>query len=29
MALGERLLNARFGNDFVDHYTYVIVGDGC
>lgn len=29
MALAERLLNARFGNDFVDHYTYVIVGDGC
>ena len=29
MALGERLLNSRFGNDFVDHYTYVIVGDGC
>jgi transketolase len=29
MALAERLMNARFGNDFVDHYTYVIVGDGC
>ncbi|HTG04702.1 MAG TPA: transketolase [Bradyrhizobium sp.] len=29
MALAERLLNARFGNDFVDHYTYVIAGDGC
>lgn len=28
-ALAERLLNARFGNDFVDHYTYVIAGDGC
>ncbi|WP_455476911.1 transketolase [Bartonella sp. B41] len=28
MALGERLLNARFG-DLVDHYTYVLVGDGC
>src|SRR5260370_7432120 len=29
MALAARLLNARFGNDFVDHYTYVIAGDGC
>src|SRR4026209_387728 len=29
MAVAERLLNARFGNDFVDHYTYVIAGDGC
>ena len=29
MALAERLLNARFGNDFVDHTTYVIAGDGC
>ncbi|MBS0531401.1 MAG: transketolase [Proteobacteria bacterium] len=29
MALAERMLNARFGNDFVDHYTYVIAGDGC
>jgi transketolase len=29
MALGERLLAARFGSDLVDHYTYVIVGDGC
>ena len=29
MALAERLSNARFGNDFVDHYTYVIAGDGC
>ena len=29
MALAERLMNARFGNDFVDHFTYVIVGDGC
>jgi transketolase len=22
-------MNARFGNDFVDHYTYVVAGDGC
>src|SRR6201989_3341684 len=29
MALAERLLNARFGDDFVDHFTYVIAGDGC
>jgi len=27
-ALAERLLNARFGNDLVDHFTYVIAGDG-
>jgi transketolase len=29
MALAERLLAARFGADLVDHYTYVIAGDGC
>ena len=29
MALAERLMNARFGNHHVDHYTYVIAGDGC
>lgn len=29
MALAERILNARFGSDLVDHYTYVIAGDGC
>jgi len=28
MALGERILNARFGDDLVDHKTYVIAGDG-
>jgi transketolase len=28
MALGERILNARFGNDLVDHKTYVIASDG-
>ena len=27
-ALAERLLNARFGNDLVNHYTYVMAGDG-
>lgn len=29
MALAERMQNARFGDDLVDHHTYVIVGDGC
>lgn len=29
MALAERLMNERFGNDIVDHKTYVIAGDGC
>ena len=29
MALAERLLNARFGDDLVDHHTYVLAGDGC
>jgi transketolase len=29
MALAERLLNARLGDEIVDHYTYVIAGDGC
>lgn len=28
MALAERMLAARFGK-LVDHYTYVIAGDGC
>lgn len=28
-ALAERQLNARFGNNLVDHHTYVIAGDGC
>jgi len=28
-ALAERLLAERFGRDIVDHYTYVICGDGC
>jgi transketolase len=28
-ALAERHLNAHFGNALVDHYTYVIAGDGC
>jgi transketolase len=29
MAIAERALAARFGNEIVDHYTYVIAGDGC
>jgi len=28
-ALAERLLQARFTTDIVDHYTYAFVGDGC
>ncbi len=29
MALAERLLNARFGDDIVSHHTYCVAGDGC
>src|SRR5690606_28565442 len=29
MALAERMQNARYGDDLVDHFTYVIAGDGC
>jgi transketolase len=29
MALAEKHLNARFGDDLVDHMTYTIAGDGC
>ncbi|MBK1869674.1 transketolase [Aestuariivirga sp. YIM B02566] len=29
MALAERLLNAEFGDDVVDHRTWVFCGDGC
>ncbi len=29
MALGERMMNARYGDDLVDHYTYAVAGDGC
>ena len=28
-AIAERHLNAQFGDDLVDHHTYVIAGDGC
>jgi len=29
MAMAEAHLGARYGDDIVDHYTYVIAGDGC
>ncbi|WP_255701528.1 transketolase [Afifella sp. H1R] len=29
MAIAERLMAARFGDEIVDHYTYAIAGDGC
>ncbi|MEM7767560.1 MAG: transketolase [Pseudomonadota bacterium] len=29
MAMAERHLNARFGDDLVDHHTWVLAGDGC
>jgi transketolase len=29
MAIAERLLNHRFGDEIVSHFTYVIAGDGC
>jgi len=29
MALAERMLNAKYGDDLCSHYTYVIAGDGC
>jgi transketolase len=29
MALAERFLASQFGADVVDHYTYVLAGDGC
>lgn len=29
MAIAERKLNAEFGDDIVDHYTYCLAGDGC
>ena len=28
-AMAERHLNALYGDDLVDHHTYVIAGDGC
>jgi transketolase len=29
MALAEKKLAAEFGDDIVDHHTYVLAGDGC
>jgi transketolase len=29
MAMAERHLAAQFGQELVDHYTYVLAGDGC
>ena len=29
MAIAERLLNARFGDEIINHRTYVFAGDGC
>ncbi len=29
MAMAERHLNANFGDDLVDHKTWVVAGDGC
>lgn len=29
MALAERVINAKFGDELCNHYTYVICGDGC
>jgi transketolase len=29
MALAERILNARFGDEIVNHFTYCLAGDGC
>jgi transketolase len=28
-ALAERIMNSAFGDDLVDHFTYVFLGDGC
>jgi transketolase len=29
MALAERIMNAKFGDDLLNHFTYVFMGDGC
>ena len=29
MAISERLFNKKFGSEIINHYTYVMVGDGC
>ena len=29
MALAERLLNRRYGDEIINHFTYCVAGDGC
>ncbi len=29
LAFAERIMNAKFGDALVDHFTYVFMGDGC
>jgi transketolase len=29
MAIAERVLNSRYGDDLIDHHIYVLAGDGC
>jgi transketolase len=29
LALAERVMNAKFGDDLSNHFTYVFLGDGC
>ncbi|MGO7274736.1 transketolase [Rhizobium ruizarguesonis] len=29
LALGERIMNASFGDNLVNHHTYAFLGDGC
>jgi transketolase len=29
MAIAERIWNARFGSEIIEHHTYCIAGDGC
>ena len=29
LAIAEKKLSSRFGNNLIDHYTYVFAGDGC
>ena len=29
MAIAEQMMQARFGDDLVDHHTWVMAGDGC
>lgn len=29
MAIAERMSASRYGDELVDHYTYVVAGDGC